>query len=74
MFFSITILDANDNDPEIHAPNGCITITEFQDVNSQITLIHSSDPDDPNTPNGQIMMDIISGNELGMLFYYLHLC
>ncbi|XP_030761227.1 cadherin-23-like, partial [Sitophilus oryzae] len=59
---NVTLLDVNDNTPELVVETGCINITEFQEVNQPITLAHASDDDDPNTPNGQVIIDISDGN------------
>ncbi|GLV38052.1 Cadherin 88C [Carabus blaptoides fortunei] len=63
---NVTILDANDNPPQIILPPGCVTITEFHEEHSPITFIHVSDPDNPATPNGRVIMDIVAGNTLGL--------
>ncbi|KAK9745916.1 Cadherin domain [Popillia japonica] len=60
---NVTILDVNDNPPQLILPPNCISITEFHEPKQPIVEIHASDADDPETVNGQIIMNIASGNE-----------
>ncbi|KAI4457764.1 fat atypical cadherin-related [Holotrichia oblita] len=60
---NVTILDVNDNPPQLVLPSNCISITEFHEPKQAIIEIHASDADDPETVNGQIIMNIASGNE-----------
>ncbi|CAG9863718.1 unnamed protein product [Phyllotreta striolata] len=59
---NITIKDVNDNTPELHVPPYCINITEFHEPGQPVTTIHASDADDPDTSNGQVIIDIADGN------------
>nr|CAH7720091.1 unnamed protein product [Callosobruchus chinensis] len=60
---NVTVLDINDNPPKLHVPPYCINITEFHEPGLLITTIHASDADDPNTSNGQVIIDIADGND-----------
>ncbi|KAJ3665071.1 hypothetical protein Zmor_000585 [Zophobas morio] len=60
---NVTILDVNDNPPQILVPPYCINITEFHEPGQTITTFHASDADDPNTSNGQVIIDISDGNQ-----------
>ncbi|KRT78307.1 Cadherin, partial [Oryctes borbonicus] len=60
---NVTILDVNDNPPQLLLPSACISITEFHEPGRPITEVHASDADDPETVNGQIIMAITAGNE-----------
>ncbi|KAJ8962164.1 hypothetical protein NQ318_018121 [Aromia moschata] len=60
---NITVLDVNDNPPILHLPPHCINITEFHEIGQPITIIHASDIDDPDTSNGQVIIDIADGNQ-----------
>ncbi|XP_015840656.1 cadherin-23 isoform X2 [Tribolium castaneum] len=51
---NVTILDVNDNHPQLHVPPYCVNITEFHEPGQAITTFHASDADDPNTSNGQV--------------------
>ncbi|XP_057660172.1 cadherin-23 [Diorhabda carinulata] len=59
---NITIKDVNDNIPVLHVPEYCINITEFHEPGQPITRLHASDADDPDTGNGQVIIDIVDGN------------
>lgn len=52
--FSVTILDVNDNPPQLVIPPSCISITEFHERGQPITVIQASDADDTETANGQV--------------------
>ncbi|RZC35307.1 cadherin-23 [Asbolus verrucosus] len=60
---NVTILDVNDNPPQLLVPPYCINITEFHEPGQTITTFHASDADDPNTSNGQVIIDISDGNQ-----------
>ncbi|XP_060525001.1 cadherin-23 isoform X2 [Cylas formicarius] len=60
---NVTIFDVNDNRPHLHQESKCVNITEFQEPGEPITIIHASDADDPNTSNGQVIIDIADGNQ-----------
>uniref|UniRef100_A0A6P7FSK3 Cadherin-23 n=1 Tax=Diabrotica virgifera virgifera TaxID=50390 RepID=A0A6P7FSK3_DIAVI len=60
---NITIEDVNDNVPVLHVPPYCINITEFHEPGQPVTTIHASDADDPETSNGQVIIDIADGNQ-----------
>lgn len=51
---SVTILDVNDNVPQLLVPPYCVNVTEFHEIGQPITTIHASDSDDPSTSNGQV--------------------
>lgn len=61
----VTVIDVNDNVPEMDIPQGCISISEFHDIHDLIYVIKVKDADDPRLPNGRVKIKIISGNELG---------
>lgn len=52
-------MDVNDNPPILHLPQHCLNITEFHEPGQPISTIHASDADDPETPNGQVTMNIL---------------
>nr|XP_023023050.1 cadherin-23 [Leptinotarsa decemlineata] len=60
---NVTILDVNDNAPVLHVPPYCVNITEFHEPGQPVTAVHASDADDPETSNGQVIIDIADGNE-----------
>ncbi|XP_046405905.1 cadherin-23 [Ischnura elegans] len=62
----INIVDVNDETPEIDIPEGCATVTEFHNLQDDITVVRGRDGDDPYTPNGQIVFSIIDGNAQGL--------
>ncbi|KAL3277671.1 hypothetical protein HHI36_013017 [Cryptolaemus montrouzieri] len=61
---NVTILDVNDNAPQLLVPPFCINVTEFHEPSQPITTVHASDADDPNTSNGQVIIDIADGNNM----------
>ncbi|XP_044756938.1 cadherin-23 [Coccinella septempunctata] len=61
---NVTILDVNDNIPQLLVPPYCVNVTEFHEIGQPITTIHASDSDDPSTSNGQVIIDIADGNSL----------
>uniref|UniRef100_A0A1I8P9G8 Cadherin domain-containing protein n=1 Tax=Stomoxys calcitrans TaxID=35570 RepID=A0A1I8P9G8_STOCA len=58
----ITILDENDNAPEVFVPSTCVLITEYHELNEKIATIKGKDADDPQTPNGRLEFKITKGN------------
>ncbi len=63
----ITVTDVNDKRPvfeEKIGDNDCYIITEFHDLNEPVLTVRASDGDDPQTPNGQLEFEIISGKIL----------
>ena len=66
LFFSVNIVDVNDEAPVFEPIYGCVTITEFHDLHDVVTTVKASDADDPNTPNGRVLFSIVGGNDLGM--------
>lgn len=54
LYFSVTILDVNDNSPQLIIPPICVSITEFHEAGQPITVVQVSDADDPETVNGQV--------------------
>lgn len=56
-------MDVNDNEPQLNLPTTCISITEFHEPGQVITTIQAQDADDPETENGQIILDIAGGND-----------
>lgn len=65
-FFSVRVLDENDNSPLIHTPQS-IEITEYHDVNDIIMSVKVTDADDPNTLNGKTSIQLINEIENGNL-------
>lgn len=63
--FRVTVVDMNDNVPKMDIPRGCVSISEFHDIRDLIFVVKVKDADDPTTPNGRVMIRIVSGNELG---------
>lgn len=61
----VMVQDVNDNSPVIELPQKCVTISEFHDTRDVIAVVKAKDADDPMTPNGRVMLRVISGNELG---------
>ncbi|KAL1490790.1 hypothetical protein ABEB36_013427 [Hypothenemus hampei] len=60
---NVTILDVNDNKPELTVESGCVNITEFHEPGKPITIVRTTDRDDPKTRNGQVIIDIADGNQ-----------
>ncbi|KAH8360154.1 hypothetical protein KR093_011089 [Drosophila rubida] len=63
----ITILDENDNAPEVSLPSSCVLITEYHELHESIASIIGKDADDAATPNGRLEMAISQGNREGKL-------
>ncbi|XP_043267778.1 cadherin-23 [Venturia canescens] len=61
----VIVQDVNDNAPMLELPQECVTISEFHDTRDVIAIARAKDIDDPMTPNGRVMLRIVSGNELG---------
>ncbi|XP_067619192.1 cadherin-23 [Eurosta solidaginis] len=59
----ITILDENDNAPEVFMPTSCVLITEYHELNEKIATIRGKDADDSSTPNGRLEFQITKGNK-----------
>ncbi|XP_055621395.1 cadherin-23 [Toxorhynchites rutilus septentrionalis] len=55
----ITVLDENDNSPVIQAPNECIQVTEFHDIQEPLLELKATDADDPKTGNGLVNFNIV---------------
>lgn len=53
--YSVTLLDVNDNKPELTVESTCVNITEFHEPRQPISLVRVADRDDPKTPNGQVI-------------------
>ncbi|EDV92750.1 GH18658 [Drosophila grimshawi] len=62
----ITILDENDNAPELTLPTSCVLITEYHELHESIASIIGKDADDPTTPNGRLQFGIVKGNREGL--------
>ncbi|XP_017844659.1 cadherin-23 [Drosophila busckii] len=62
----ITILDENDNAPEVSLPTSCVLITEYHELHESIASIAGKDADDANLPNGQLEFAITQGNQKGL--------
>lgn len=61
----VTVIDVNDNSPKIEVPQECVSISEFHDIRDSIVVAKAQDADDPTTPNGRVVIRILSGNEMG---------
>ncbi|XP_036234309.2 cadherin-23 isoform X2 [Bactrocera oleae] len=59
----ISILDENDNVPDVFLPTSCVLITEYHELNEKIATIRGKDADDPNSPNGRLQFQITKGNK-----------
>lgn len=55
---SVTLLDVNDNKPELTVESTCVNITEFHEPRQPISLVRATDRDDPKTPNGQVTLTL----------------
>lgn len=55
---SVTLLDVNDNKPELTVESTCVNITEFHEPRQPISLVRAADRDDPKTPNGQVSLTL----------------
>ncbi|XP_017067176.2 LOW QUALITY PROTEIN: cadherin-23 [Drosophila eugracilis] len=62
----ISILDENDNPPEVTLPSSCVLITEYHELHERVASIVGKDADDPSTPNGRLDFAITQGNKDGM--------
>ncbi|XP_011144581.1 cadherin-23 [Harpegnathos saltator] len=62
----VTVIDVNDNAPKMDIPQNCVSISEFHDMRDLIFVIKTKDADDPTTPNGRVIIRILSGNEVGL--------
>ncbi|KAI8045584.1 cadherin-23 [Drosophila gunungcola] len=62
----ISLLDENDNPPEVSLPNTCVLITEYHELHERVANIVGKDADDPTTPNGRLDFAITQGNKDGM--------
>ncbi|XP_050299893.1 cadherin-23 isoform X2 [Anthonomus grandis grandis] len=67
---NVTLRDVNDNKPDLIVDKTCINITEFHEAGQPITIIRSSDKDDPETLNGQVIIDIADGNQDNLFEVY----
>ncbi|XP_066157175.1 cadherin-23 isoform X2 [Euwallacea fornicatus] len=67
---NVTILDVNDNKPELFVDSACVNITEFHEARQPITIVRASDKDDPKTSNGQVIIDIADGNRRDLFDLY----
>ncbi len=60
----VTISDVNDRRPVFEESDAtCSVVTEFHDVNEPVVTVRATDGDDPTTQNGQIVFNLISGND-----------
>lgn len=59
-FNSVTILDVNDNKPELIVDSACVNITEFHEPGQPITIVRATDKDDPTTSNGQVTTPLLA--------------
>nr|XP_036674405.1 cadherin-23-like [Drosophila suzukii]XP_036674406.1 cadherin-23-like [Drosophila suzukii]XP_036674407.1 cadherin-23-like [Drosophila suzukii] len=62
----ISLLDENDNPPEVSLPVSCVLITEYHELHERVASIVGKDADDPSTPNGRLDFAITQGNKDGM--------
>src|SRR6218665_359527 len=63
---TIVISDVNDETPIIISPGAeseWTRITEFHAANEQVVTVRGDDGDDPKLPNGQIVFEIVNGND-----------
>lgn len=67
----MTVADINDEVPVFEEREDCTTITEFHQPRETITVVHATDGDDINSPNGRILFSIEGGNEKGKVLYIL---
>ncbi|XP_063857519.1 cadherin-23-like [Scylla paramamosain] len=63
--FGVTVADINDEVPVFEEREDCTMITEFHQPRETITVVHATDGDDINSPNGRILFSIEGGNEKG---------
>ncbi|KAH8250254.1 hypothetical protein KR026_009305 [Drosophila bipectinata] len=61
----ISVLDENDNPPEVSLPGSCVLITEYHELHERVASISGKDADDPTTPNGRLDFSISQGNKDG---------
>ncbi|KAH8330723.1 hypothetical protein KR067_006821 [Drosophila pandora] len=61
----ISVLDENDNPPEVSLPSSCVHITEYHELHERVAIISGKDADDPTTPNGRLNFSITQGNRGG---------
>ncbi|KAH8267311.1 hypothetical protein KR018_005727 [Drosophila ironensis] len=61
----ISILDENDNPPEVSLPRSCVLITEYHELHEKVASIAGKDADNPSTPNGRLDFSITQGNKDG---------
>ncbi|XP_044252213.1 cadherin-23 [Drosophila takahashii] len=62
----ISLMDENDNPPEVSLPGSCVLITEYHELHERVASIVGKDADDPTTPNGRLDFAITQGNTDGM--------
>ncbi|KAK8372146.1 hypothetical protein O3P69_017368, partial [Scylla paramamosain] len=65
MQLGVTVADINDEVPVFEEREDCTMITEFHQPRETITVVHATDGDDINSPNGRILFSIEGGNEKG---------
>ncbi|XP_055546785.1 protein dachsous [Wyeomyia smithii] len=63
---TITVEDANDNAPEFQPGPYEMSISESAPIKYSIAQISAVDADMPNSPNSEVVYQIISGNDGGM--------
>ncbi len=67
---SVTVQDENDEAPIFEKSSkskGCSAlVSEFHEPIEPVLTLRANDADDPNTDNGRVFFEIVSGNELGL--------
>lgn len=59
----ITLSDINDNAPQfVSTTPKTIVLTEKNEAGMQVAVLTATDPDDPETGNGQVQYFIVGGN------------
>ncbi|XP_074037726.1 dachsous cadherin-related 1 isoform X2 [Leptinotarsa decemlineata] len=65
MHVRVNVDDSNDNAPIFQSTDNEKTVSENLAVGSKVDTIISTDADQPNSPNSEVVYDITSGNDEG---------